>query len=107
MNFKEFAEKLGLEYDEYMEIAGIFLETSASNLSKLQTAINKENAQDVFNAAHSIKGSAGNMGFMEIFEVAKELEMKAYNNNLKGAAEVLQILRNMLDEISKNIRISG
>ena len=106
MNFKELAENLGLEYDEYREIVKLFLETSASDLSKLQSANNEKNAQEVVEVAHSMKGAAGNMGFTEIFEVAKGMEMNARDNILEGTTEAIQILKNKLDEIAKNIRIS-
>jgi len=93
MNFRQLAENLGLEEDEFLELAGIFVDTSGSDLSRLQSAIDEENVQKVLEAAHSIKGASGNMGFMEISSVAKEIEDKARDNRLEGIAESAQVLK--------------
>ncbi len=100
MNYKELAENLDLEEDEFLEMVELFLETSASDLSTLQSAIIEENAEKVIEAVHSIKGASGNMGFMDIFEVAKEVETKARNNGLEGIAESAQELKKKLEELA-------
>ena len=101
MNYKELAENLELEEDEFFEMVELFIEISASDLSRLQSAINEENAEKVIEAAHSIKGASGNMGFMDMFEVAGELEKRARDNSLEGTAESAQELKKKLDEIAE------
>ena len=100
MNYKELAENLELEEDEFLELVELFLETSASDLSTLQSAIIEENAEKVIEAAHSIKGASGNMGLMDIFEAAKGVETRARDNDLEGIAESSQELKKKLDEIA-------
>ena len=100
MNYKELAENLELEEDEFVELVELFLETSVSDLSRLESAIIEENAEEVIAAAHSIKGASGNMGFMDIFEVAGELETRARDNGLDGIAESSQELKKKLEEIA-------
>ncbi len=104
MNSQELAENLGLEYYEYLEIVELFLETSSLDLSELQAAIDEENTQKVAEAAHSIKGASGNIGFMDLFEVAKGVEMKARENSLEGISDSVQILKSKLDEIAELVR---
>ena len=102
MNFKELAVNLGLEEGEFLEITELFLETTASDFSKLQSAIDEENVQKVVETAHSIKGALGNLGFMEAYDVAKEIEEGARNgHHLKGITESAQALKKKLDIIAE------
>jgi len=101
MDFKELAENLGLEDDEIREIVELFLETCAVDLRKLRSAMDEGDTQQVAKAAHSIKGAAGNLGFIEVFETAKEIEEKAGNDRLEGMAESAQVLKKRLDVIAE------
>jgi len=104
MNFKELAENIGLDEDEFLEIVELFIEVSFSDIDHLLSAIEEEDAQKVVEAAHSIKGAAGNLGFMEIFEDAKEVEMKARENSLDGASEAVRIIKEKFDLLRKNFK---
>ena len=104
MVFKELSEDLGLDEDEFLEMAELFLETGFSDLGKLRSAVDEENVQEVIETAHSIKGASGNMGFMEIFQVAKGVETKAREDNLEGAAEAVKFIKKNLDLIAKSVR---
>ena len=73
MNFSEMAENMGLEYNEFAELVELFVETSTFHLERLQTAIDKENKQQAVEAAHYIKGAAGNLGFTRIYDLAKAI----------------------------------
>jgi HPt (histidine-containing phosphotransfer) domain-containing protein len=106
MNFKELAENFGLEKDELQEIVELFLETSASDLHKLRSAIDQGDTQQMVEAAHSIKGASGNLGFMAIFEVAKEVEMKAREKNLYEANEAVVNIKEELDRIDHALSIN-
>lgn len=100
MDLSRLAERLGLDEGEFLELAELFVETSLSDLGKLTTAIEQECAEDVFKSAHSIKGASGNMGFTEIFELAKGVEMNARDDSLDGAAEVAVTIRERIDELA-------
>ena len=100
MDFEKLAENLGLEEDEFLEMAELFLETSSADLDKLRLAIEAGNAQEIARAAHSIKGAAGNLGFMEIFETAKEIEKKTDGSALQDVAEYVQVLEKNLAEVA-------
>ena len=100
MNFKELAKNLGLEEEEYLEFIELFIETGISDLDKLQSAIEEGNPEKAANAAHSIKGAASNLGFMEVYEVAKKIEKQTRNDRLEGIAESAQALKEKLNEIA-------
>ncbi|MEA3386660.1 MAG: Hpt domain-containing protein [Thermodesulfobacteriota bacterium] len=101
MNFKESAENLGLEEDEYLELIDLFVEVGETDLDKLQSGIDDENAEEVAKAAHSLKGASGNLGLMEFSRIAKEIEEKGQNNQLEGTDEATQALRERLKAIAE------
>jgi HPt (histidine-containing phosphotransfer) domain-containing protein len=93
MNCKELAENLGLEEEEYLELLELFVETTASNLDKLQSGLADGDSGEVSEAAHTIKGSSANLGLKEIAESAKGIEERARQNDLQGVAEALETIR--------------
>ncbi len=101
MNFKEGAENLEMEEDEFVEITDLFVKTCLSDLMKLQSAIEKREALYVAKHAHSIKGAAVNLGFMEIFDAAKKMEMEARDDRLNDAAEMVQKIKGEVDRIAE------
>ena len=103
MDIRQLAENLGLEEEEYLELIGLFIETGMSDLNKLQSAIREGSAEKAVSAAHSIKGAAGNLGLMELYEAAKEIEDKARDGQLERAAEAAQALKKKLDVIAEAV----
>ena len=104
MDFRELAENLGLEEEEYLELIGLFIETGISDLDKLQSATEEGDAEKTANAAHSLKGAAGSLGLMDLYEVAKKIEKEARNDRLEGTAEDAQALKEKLDIIAELIK---
>ena len=104
MNIKKSAENLGLEEDEFLELVELFIETGLSDLSNLKDAIDENNVPQVVESAHSMKGAAGNLGFMEIFEVAKDVEMRACENSLDGASGAVGIIKEKFDLLSESFK---
>ena len=100
MNYKELVEHLGVEKNQFMELVELFIAAGLSDLSKLKNAIDEKNVLQVVETAHSIKGAAGDLGFMEIFEMAKDVEMKARENSLDGASEAVGYIKEKFDLLS-------
>ncbi len=103
MILEELAQELGLEPDEIRELLVIFIETSESDIDKLQQAIVEGDTKRVADAAHSIKGASANLGFMDIFSVAKNLEQKARKNGLEDLTDEVLIIKDRLSVIAKSI----
>ena len=101
MNFKELAGNMGMEEDEYLEIVELFVETGTSDLDKLQSAIEKGDKEEAANAAHSLKGASGNLGFTDFYEAAKMIEQKAHEDSLEEIVEDAKLLREKTDVIAK------
>jgi len=101
MDFKELAENLELEENEFLELIGLFVETGYPDLDKLQSAIEEGDTEKVARVAHSMRGTSANLGLMEIFESAKRIEMNARDNDLYGATGAAKIIKEELDRIAK------
>ena len=101
MNLKQLALELGLEQEEFSELLTLFIETSESDLLKIQEGINNGEAEQVADAAHSIKGASANLGFMDISSDSKSIEQAAHNNHLEDLIGKIQKIRERLILISE------
>jgi HPt (histidine-containing phosphotransfer) domain-containing protein len=81
INFDEMAASIGLKPKHIPMLIGSFLEESVTILSNLEIAISSNDYTAIKIHAHSIKGSAGNLKFNEIYEMAKEMELSATDSN--------------------------
>ncbi len=99
MNFKELAENLGLEEDEYRELIELFIDTGAADYQNIQSGMADKNADQVMRSAHTIKGAAGNLGLLEVSETAKIIEENADNNQLDNLDQAVQTLKTQFDAI--------
>ena len=98
------AEDIGLDEDEFLEMTELYLETSNSDLSKLQAAVKEKHMEEIVERAHSLKGASGNMGFMEIYEVAKEIELNARDQIIEGIDEAIATIKEQLDFLSDQVK---
>ena len=77
LNFDEMAGAIGLKAKHMPMLIGSFLEESNSIMDALEDAIKENDFTQIKAHAHSIKGSAGNLKFDEIYEMAREMELSA------------------------------
>ena len=56
------------------DLVRLFLESLSRHREKLANALAEESAEEIVEAAHSIKGSAGNLGGMRVHAAARETE---------------------------------
>ncbi len=99
MNFKALGENLGLEEDEYRELIELFVMTGSADFEKIQAGMANSDADQVMRSAHTIKGAAGNLGLMEVSDVAKTIEENANNNQLEGLESALAALKTHIESI--------
>jgi HPt (histidine-containing phosphotransfer) domain-containing protein len=105
MNFKENAERIGLEEDEYLEMLQVFVDVSAADFITLQDGMRADAAEEVLAAAHSIKGGAINFAFQEIHELAKGIEMNARQNIHRDSGQAVRLLGEKLEELAVALRV--
>ncbi|KAA8666650.1 TMAO reductase system sensor histidine kinase/response regulator TorS [Vibrio gigantis] len=66
---------LGL--DKMKQIVGLFEQSSLETLKELVDANDAENAREVKSLAHKLKGSAGSLGLLALFDVCKNIEISS------------------------------
>ncbi|GAB6095806.1 hypothetical protein JCM14469_20590 [Desulfatiferula olefinivorans] len=99
MNLKALGESLGLDEDEFIEIVELFLETAEEDVHKLEGALASGNCEAAADAAHSLKGAAGNLGFMEISTLSAGLENQARNHHMDDLPSAIPTLGALLADI--------
>lgn len=70
----QLAAQLGFKRGDVEMLLGIFAKNAASALHDMQDRIEKNDLQGIGDAAHAIKGSAGNLKLQEIYTLAKSIE---------------------------------
>ena len=81
LNFDEMAAAIGLKPKHIPMLIGSFLEESANIIDALEAAIDSDDFTAIKKNAHSIKGSAGNLRFTEIYEMSKKMELSASDSD--------------------------
>ncbi len=100
MNISELSKRLGLEKEEYLELVELFFETSISDMDRLQGAIDRGDAEEAARASHSLKGAAGSLGFMKLFELAKKINDETRKGHLDGMSDLVQVLREQFEALA-------
>ncbi len=104
MNFEDLAIQLEMEKQEFLEMIGLFLRTSATDLADLHSALKKKEGLEAARAAHSIKGAAVSLGLTEVYELAKELEMEALGNHFDQTDGEMMALREKLNHMAEELK---
>ena len=80
--------------DEFLrEILGIFFEDTPLRIAELDASLAADDGPKFARAAHSIKGSSGNVGASALREVAGQLETRAQQRGLADVAGLLASLK--------------
>ncbi|MGB5733727.1 MAG: response regulator, partial [Thiohalocapsa sp.] len=92
-----------LDNDEEIarEIAEIFVVSSEELLAELITAVADGQADVIRARAHSIKGSAGNIGADAVQDLAASMEDAARDGDLAQASQALSPLKRALEEVNR------
>jgi len=77
LNHEEMSAAIGLKPKHIPMLIASFLDESKTIMGSLESAIDSKNYTEIKSFAHSIKGSAGNLKFNDMYEMAKEIELSA------------------------------
>ena len=103
MDFQTLADDLGFDLEEFKELVELFVDTGSADLNSMFSAIEEKNAEKAAKAIHSLKGASGNLGFIEIHQIAKKMEIDARNNRLEEISEPAKLIREKLKAISDQL----
>ncbi|SFV50635.1 periplasmic sensor hybrid histidine kinase [hydrothermal vent metagenome] len=81
LDYETVAKNIGLKSKHIPLLLSSYLEESGPIFAKLQSAIETNDYETIRGAAHSLKGSSGNLRFNELYEMAKEMELAASDTN--------------------------
>lgn len=84
MDFEGPASRLGIDKEDFLELVGLFITTTQSDMDKIRRGMKDNAPSDAAAAAHSIKGAAGNLGFDDMAVLAKKMEFRAKEDRLDG-----------------------
>lgn len=107
MDIETLAANQGFTTEEFLGILEVFVDVARSDVARMADAIDRKDAPEAGDAAHSLKGAAGNLGFFDLFEAAQKTEHLARAEDLTRAQEALSDVRRILEAIIRGLQASG
>ena len=92
------------EPDVLTEVLKLFLDEVPPRLTRLRIAWAAGDIEQVHRLAHSLKGSAGNIGAQRMFEVCKELDGIGRSGEVQRAGPLVDALNVEFADVDAEIR---
>ena len=96
-------ERLGGAEALIPKFMGMFHHGITLSLDSLELAISTSDTEGLRVASHTIKGSCGNIGAMQMRETAVAIEASAKSGDISGAPEGLALLKRQLEEFKTTV----
>lgn len=87
----ELAAIMGADFQLLIET---FINDSAVRIDAIQQAISNQDPEEIRRAAHSFKGSAGNMAALQLAELCRQLEQAGSVGQTAGSEQLLEAIIN-------------
>lgn len=81
IDYEELAQKMGIKSRHIPLLIQSFIEESRTLIQLIASAIESGDYQAIEKCAHSLKGSAGNMQFQQLYEIGKLVEIAAKSHD--------------------------
>ncbi len=104
MDIKKVAEQLGLDEADIYDVVELFIQTAPADLMKLVTAYNKQDTVQINEAAHSLKGSTGTLGFIEISKDAQQVMKHARDNDFESLKSLVPPFLNRMKDLFTELK---
>ncbi|MEJ2185353.1 MAG: Hpt domain-containing protein [Gemmatimonadota bacterium] len=88
-----------------VEMIDLFLDHGPERLDAIRNGMGADNATLVFQAAHSLKSTAGSLGGRVVQNLAQEIETLAADGDLDGAAQLVERLVVGFDEFRTHLEL--
>ena len=96
------------EPDVLTEVLQMFLAEFPPRMNRLRIAWASQNIEEMYRAAHSLKGSAGNIGAERLMKVCSQLDEMGRSGDLANASPLVDALASEFDKVAAEIhRIIG
>ena len=90
--------------EEFSNLIWLFLDDLPLQLDRLQIAVTAQDTVSIYQTAHKLKSSCGNLGLVRLTELCRRLEQAGRLHTLDGAAELLQHTPAAADEAAVCLR---
>lgn len=108
MDFKTIADNLGLDEEDIVEVAQLFIQTAPGEIERLVQAQQHMDAKLAAEAAHSIKGSSSTLGLDETAKLAQIVVKQGREKDLAGLKSslprLIQELQHTVASLSRQIQ---
>lgn len=92
------------EPDVLNEVLQLFLDEVPPRVERLRNAWTAGNIEEVHRSAHSLKGSAGNIGARRLHAICSQLDEIGKSREMDGAAALVDELDAEFDKVDTEIR---
>ncbi len=75
--------------DEFQSLIETFLLDGATRVEQMRVSLEANDGPELRKAAHSFKGSAGNLGAVQLAALLLHVETAAYENQLANLASII------------------
>jgi HPt (histidine-containing phosphotransfer) domain-containing protein len=89
--------------DFLTELIDIYLEDSVKLVEEIRAAVQADDAARVRQAAHTLKGSSGNLGANGFSKLCYEMELYARDGEMAGARKTLPALQREYDLVTEGL----
>jgi len=103
MDIHTLAERLDLDEASCRDLLELFVRESRKDLKRLRAALAAADCGGVAEAAHSLRGAAGNLDLKEIMLLADKMESGARSGSLEKSAGLIRQLTVSLDNLAGEI----
>jgi two-component system sensor histidine kinase/response regulator len=86
------------DHEMFVHIATMFIDREQTEIDELAGAIAHQDAEEIQQRAHRMKGSSGSIGATAMAKLCEELQVRGQENRLDGVAELLEDLRLEFDQ---------
>jgi HPt (histidine-containing phosphotransfer) domain-containing protein len=103
VDFAGASERLGLGDDFYKQMLDIFIEETPGKLSGIRQALARGDGRTLERTAHSIKGSASNLGVEGMRALTAQIELLAKAGRLAETLPLLDAADGELQRVAQTI----
>ncbi|MFO7932065.1 MAG: Hpt domain-containing protein [Desulfosalsimonas sp.] len=97
-------ERLEGDFELARQLGEMFLDDSHETLEVIRDRLDKNDADGVSRAAHSIKGASSNLSALRLSRVSADLERAANQNRLSRAAELFELMETELENFVSELK---
>jgi len=99
-----FGEMRDLMDDALEEFVVTYLQNSPLLIEKMRQGLNEQNTEDIFHAAHQLKGGSGSIGAMKLTDITKTIEQIAHDGSVDGIEPLLTQLSQEFERLEKALK---